>query len=376
MTPEPITVGILMPLGIQVGGAEALLGHLLRHDQQRYRYVCAFLQEGPLVDEVRALGYDTQVFPTTHLSDIKNYLSTVQSLRAWLKEKRPSLAISWMSKGHFYLGVAALFLRVKIVWFQHSVPSGTAYVDRLITMIPAAGVLCCSETSKKCQDALFPQRQTYVCYPGVLMPAAGIMQHEAREKLGLSNTTLIVGLVARLERWKGGHVFVEAAQWVFEQHPEATLFILGGPHSLDLAYAEEIRSMVAERGYGSRFILAGQRPMEEALLWQMAADVIVHPVTGVEPFGMAVVEAMAQSKVVVTSKVGGPSEVIHNGVDGILIDSGNPRLLASTLIDLLDHPELRLELEKQAYIRGRSFSIPAFVSRFQTIVNTVLKIEH
>ena len=77
-------IGIVMPLGSQQGGAEALLQHFLRHGNHRYEYVCAFLEDGPLVAEARALGYDTTVFPTTHLSHLSNYLKTLPSTkRGW-----------------------------------------------------------------------------------------------------------------------------------------------------------------------------------------------------------------------------------------------------------------------------------------------------
>ena len=75
-------IGIVMPLASQQGGAEALLQHFLRHGEHSYKYVCAFLEDGPLATEVRALGYDTTVFPTTHLSHVSNYLKTLRSLRS------------------------------------------------------------------------------------------------------------------------------------------------------------------------------------------------------------------------------------------------------------------------------------------------------
>lgn len=368
-----ITVGILMPLGSQVGGAEALLGHLLRHKSPRYLYVCAFLEDGPVVEETRALGYQTTVFHATRLTDASNYLRTIWALRSWLHENRVTLAVSWMSKGHLYLGVAAASLGIKAVWFQHSVPSGSAIMDRLITLIPAEAVLCCSQASQNCQDRLFPERKTYVCYPGVLMPEGNSLnQKEAREYLALPEKQPVVGMVSRLERYKGVHIFIEAAQEILESRFKPTLFVVGGPHSRDLSFAKELRDRATQLNQDGRLIMAGQKSMQEALLWQSAADIIVHPVTGVEPFGMAIVEAMAQGKTVVSSTVGGPSEIIQNGLNGVLIRSGDPKLLASTIISLLERPEERKALEKEAYVRGRSFSIGTFVKRFETLVETVL----
>ena len=362
-----------MPLGSQVGGSEALLGHLLRHPDHRYRYVCAFLQEGPFTDEVRDLGYDTTVFHAQRLSDFSNYFKTTWALRSWMKEKQLHAVVSWMPKAQLYAGVAALFLSTRVFWFQHTIVMGDATLMRIATLIPTQAIFCCSDTVKKSQDLLFPGRQSFVCYPGVLMPAAhSVTQSEARSQLGLPLNAPVIGMVARLERWKGAHIFVRAASSILRDHPDATLFVVGGAHRLDPAYAVEIESMVRDLNCEGRFILAGQRPMTEAILWQTAADLIVHPVTGVEPFGMAIVEAMAQGKVVVTNNRGGPSEIIDNGTNGVLIENDNPALLAATVLHLIKNPEQRQAMEKEAYLRGRSFSIDAFVSRFEAIIGTVL----
>jgi glycosyltransferase involved in cell wall biosynthesis len=368
----PQAIGIVMPLGSQKGGAEALLQHFLRHGRHRFKYVCAFLEEGPLVDEVHALGYDTTVFPITHLSHLTNYLKTLRSLRLWIKQKRLQMVISWMPKAHMYVSPAALFTPARAVWFQHGVPYGHP-IDRLIALFPANGVICCSKTSKRGQDQMFPRRQTHVCYPGVaLSPVEAKSKDEARDRLRLPKTTPVVGMVARLEHWKGAHIFVEAAAAILKHFPEATLFIVGGKHPFDLAYSEKVYAMVEQLNCGQRLILAGQRPITEVPLWQAAADVIVHPVVGVEPFGMSVVEAMGQGKVVVASDAGGPSEVIEDGVNGVLIRGGEPDLLASTVIQLLENPAGCVAIGKQALLRAHRFSVEMFAARFDEVIGKLL----
>ena len=372
MAVSRVAIGIVMPLASQQGGAEALLQHLLRHNRPDYQYVCAFLEDGPLVEEMRRLGYDTTVFPITHISHVGNYFKTVRSLRSWIKAKKLRLVVSWMPKAHIYVSVAARFLPAKVAWFQHGVPYGHP-IDRLITLLPAEAVLCCSGTSKRGQDQMFPKRQSHVCYPGVAFSSSRVVaQEEARESLSLPKRGPVVGMVARLEQWKGAHIFIEATAAILERYPDATMFLVGGEHPLDRAYAEKVRSMVRALDCGSRFILAGQRPMTEVRLWQAAADVIVHPAVGVEPFGMAIIEAMALGKVVVASDVGGPSEVIQNETSGLLIRSGDPNLLASTVIRLLENPERRVAIEKEASLRARDFSVDVFASRFHDLMAELL----
>ena len=361
-------VGIVMPLGKQQGGAEALLQHFLRHGSEKHTYFCAFLEDGPLVDLVRALGYDTTVIPTTHLSHLGNYLKTVSALRSWIRRKKLRSVLSWMTKAHLYVSLAAFGQPVRVLWYQHGVPHGNT-LDRLATLLPTDAVLCCSRTSKQAQDQTFPKRRTYVCYPGVIFPPDGTPpQSVAREALGLSSTGAVVGMVARLERWKGAHVFLDAANLIFEQHPDATLFLIGGAHPLDPAYAAEIESRAKQLDRPENFILAGQRPMAEALMWQAAADLIVHPAIGVEPFGMAIAEAMGQGRVVIASNIGGPSEIIEGDQSGILIDRNDPTLLATAVNRLLKDTTSREALAARAYVRGRTFSVPVFVARVDELM--------
>ena len=362
-------VGIVMPLASQRGGAEALLQHLLRCGHGKVPYFCAFLEDGPLVEHARQLGYDTVVFPTTHLRELGNYVATVRALRKWIKQKQLSVVVSWMHKAHLYLGIAALGLPVRVLWYQHGVPHGHI-LDRLTTFIPAAGVLCCSETSNKAQKAMWPKRRTHVCYPGVPMPVGEpISQHDARVRLGLPLETPVIGMVSRLEHWKGVHIFLQAAERILARHPDATLFVVGGVHSLAPKYAEEIEALAKALALPEQILIVGQRPSFEVPLWQASADLIIHPTVGTEPFGMAVVEAMSHGKTVVASNLGGPSEIIVNGESGLLIEPRDPELLAEAIEELLQDGSRLHVLAAQARTRAATFSDQAFSQRFNAIVS-------
>ena len=70
-------------------------------------------------------------------------------------------------------------------------------------------------------------------------------------------------------------------------------------------------------------------------------DVVVHSSIQPEPFGMVNLEAMFMKKPVVATNMGGPTEIFNDGEDGILIEPGNPVLLAQKISVLLDNPEVR-----------------------------------
>jgi glycosyltransferase involved in cell wall biosynthesis len=354
-------VGLVMPLASQQGGAEALLRHLLRERSGRFRLSCAFLQNGPLVDEARSLGYEVHIFPTTRLTSVPNYLRTVLRIRRWVRQMELDAVLSWMTKAQLYVAPASFGLPLRVAWFQHGLPADNA-LDQLATRLPADGILCCSHSSRSYQDLMVPKRRTFVVYPGISLPPSDAPSPaQARQRLHLPASTPLIGMVARLENWKGAHVLVDAAELVFVRYPQAIFFIVGGSHPLDPGYAASLKRKIETLSRPSQFRLVGQRTMEETSTWQLAADVIAHPVTGIEAFGMAVPEAMARGKAVVASNEGGPAEVIQDNVNGVLVPKNNPQELARALIALLDDPLRRSRLEAQALLRASAFSIPNFV---------------
>ena len=370
--PSLPTVGIVMPLASQRGGAETLFQSLLRSRPQDIHFVCCFLEQGPLVEEARSLGFQVDVFPSTHLKDLANFAKTTVFLRNWMRRHNLSLVFSWMLKAHLYVVPAARGLPIKTMWFQHGL-SKKHWMDFVGAWSPADAILCCSSYAKSKQDEHFPHRPSFVCHPGVaVQDGLGETMSIARRKLSLPPNAPIVGMVARLERWKGAHIFVEAARKVLAVHPEAYFFLVGGAHPQDPAYAEEIKKMTAMAGLQQRMWLVGQRRAEEIPSWHASADLIVHPAVEAEPFGMAIAEAMASGRVVVASNLGGPAEIIENQVSGALVPPGDASALAAEIMYFLEDRQLRNDMAQQAVERARLFSIDVFVTRFQFLVSSTL----
>lgn len=159
-----------------------------------------------------------------------------------------------------------------------------------------------------------------------------------RQYLGLPSDALVVGCIARLMRWKGQDTLLEAFAGVRQSIPQARLVLAG--RSADTApdgqgdyrdYLERrIRALGLEHYVSMPGFLAQARMPE----FYAALDVVAHPAVD-EPFGLAVVEAMASERPVVAGSGGGIPEIIRDGVDGLLIQAGQPDPLADALILLL-----------------------------------------
>jgi glycosyltransferase involved in cell wall biosynthesis len=87
-----------------------------------------------------------------------------------------------------------------------------------------------------------------------------------------------------------------------------------------------------------------------------AMDVVVTP-SFFEIFGMSTLEAMACGKPVVSTRVGGVSDLIQDGHNGFLVSSGDYEALADRVNYLLQNPETARRLGENARIRALDYGI-------------------
>jgi glycosyltransferase involved in cell wall biosynthesis len=167
------------------------------------------------------------------------------------------------------------------------------------------------------------------------------------DEYGFDLGTPLVGSVARLEPEKGHPTLLEAWPRVLERVPAARLLIVGEGsrhEALELQAASlgllgsDTEDRVGTRGArrGARVVFTGRRDDVPAVT--AALDVAVLP-SYREAQGLVILEAMALSRPVVASNVGGIPEMIEDGVTGLLVPPGDAGALATAIARLLqDHP--------------------------------------
>ena len=323
-----------------------------------------FFRSGPLVDEVQRDGVSTYVVETGRLRQPLRFAKAVRRIAELLRDTECQLVLSWSAKPHIYGSLAALLVRIPSAWYQLGSPRGIhlSFIDRFATLLPAQLVLTLSEMGKSAQESLWPKRRTKLVYPGVDLDhfesAALPKRDDARIQLGLAHHGPIIGIVGRLQRWKGMHVLVRAMPLVLERYPNALCLIVGGRHELEPDYEAHLECLIKELGIQQSVQLLGFQT--NIPLWMQAMDVVVHA-SDHEPFGLVVIEAMALGKPVVAANSGGPREIINEGVDGLLSPFGDSKSLAGALISLLADKDFADRIGRQAEIRAQQFSIQAYV---------------
>ncbi len=176
------------------------------------------------------------------------------------------------------------------------------------------------------------------------------LRGELRAELGIAAHVPLVGIVARLVPIKAHEDFVRAAGVVREALPETQFLIVG-----DGERRAELEQLVDHLGL---------RPSVRFLGWRqdlprVYADLdVVALASRNEGSPVALIEALASARPVVSTAVGGVPEVVVPGETGLTVPPGDPRALAGAIVQLLQDESRAAELGA----RGRQHVYPRYAS--------------
>ncbi len=355
---RPLQIVITVPWGERLGGAENFLWTFLRHaDQRQVKPTVVFFADGPFEREVAGLGIETIVLRAGRLRNLASLVRTVLQTSEVLRSANPDLIVNWSAKTQLYGAIAARLagLGDRVVWWQHGLPNGH-WMDRLATLLPSRAIGCCSTATRLAQSAQWPHRRTYVVYPGIDPPAT-LPEGERlglRDRLGIAADRVVIGIVGRLQPWKGQDRFLMAVASLSRRgFPVHGLIVGGNAHDLSPGYEAQLHELARSLDLDGTVTFTGQVP--EAGPYIQLMDIAVYASVS-EPFGLVVLEAMALSVPVVAYALGGPAEIIESDQSGLLVPASDDRAFVAALESLVIDHGRRQEL-------GRS-GLERFQSRF------------
>jgi glycosyltransferase involved in cell wall biosynthesis len=335
-----VRIVVTLPWGERLGGAEAMLQMALDGARQRgHEFEPVFLEDGPWPAELASAGFRVEVLDAGRLRDAHRWPGTVARLAGIFHRRRPDLILNWAAKTQLYGAPAAKLVGMadRVVWWQQLIPSGH-WIDRWATLLPASAVGCYSEAAAREQERMWPARATFVVAAGTPTPSDGV----ARAPLELQRGVPVVGLVGRLQPWKGQDRLLRAHALLRERgHRLHTLIVGGDAYGFSSDYAGSLPSLIAQLGLEDAVTMTGQVPDAGPYIEQM--DILVNA-SDPEPFGIVLLEGMARGVAVVAVDSGGPAEFIEHGVTGMLARSGEPSALADALEGLLLSEARRAEI--------------------------------
>jgi glycosyltransferase involved in cell wall biosynthesis len=148
-----------------------------------------------------------------------------------------------------------------------------------------------------------------------------------RDEIGLKRDDFVIGTVGNLN-WEKGHAYlIDAAKHILKVCESAKFLIIG-----DGGLREALEQKVLGLGLKRQFVFTGIRGDIPELLGVM--DIFVLPSVR-EGLPMALLEAMAAGKAIVSTKVGAIPRVLEDRVNGMLVEPMNSEALGSSVIELM-----------------------------------------
>lgn len=195
---------------------------------------------------------------------------------------------------------------------------------------------------------LFPDAFT------VIPNALDTQRFAPAERVTDKNGNVVILHVGRLERVKGIETLAQAFSLLHRQAPHARLVFVGEdrPDGAGGTWRARLENHFQSQGLGGAMQFTGGVEQPELLRWYGRADIAAVPSMLYESFSYTCAQAMAAGLPIVASRIGGIPETL--GDTGRIVKPGDAQGLADALLELIHHPQLRLELGQKAQCRAQT----------------------
>jgi glycosyltransferase involved in cell wall biosynthesis len=174
-----------------------------------------------------------------------------------------------------------------------------------------------------------------------------------------------VGTAGHLGPIKGLEDFVRAAALVAVDRADIDFVVAGEDKSATREHRRALESLIGELGLRERIQLIGW--VEEIPRFLSTLDAFISPARA-EPFGLAIVEAMAAGIPVIATMSEGAREIIEPNVTGILVPIGDVATIANTILEIVRDEALRERLAQRArHAAAERFSLQRMVESTESV---------
>jgi glycosyltransferase involved in cell wall biosynthesis len=229
------------------------------------------------------------------------------------------------------------------------------------------GVICVSKQVRESfLNARVPASLTTVVRNGVAVHRTPRDRERIRASLHLGADNPMILTVARFTEQKDYRTLLESLPSIIAGEPSARFLWVGtGP------LEHPMRREISERGLDRHVLFLGHRHDVPDLM--AAADLFTLP-SRFEGLPLAVLEAMSAGRAIVATRVSGTVEAVQNRVTGLLVEPGNPALLAGAILEVLANPEWRAELGARGRARAqRAFGLPRMAREVLAVYHGLLR---
>ena len=369
--------------GAEMYGADKVMFDLIRNlDKKKFKPYVVLPTDGILVDALRGEGVDVTVIPYPIMrrkyfnpKGIMQYgcglLKYGRRLSKFAREKHIDVIHTNTSAVLEGCGISKK-CHIPQLWEIHEIIVSPKMMYKVTSKLIAKYATLTVTVSKAVQNHLyqsgyFKPNSIKVIYNGVDAKRFKPDNDSSylRKEWNIPEDAPVVGMIGRVNRWKGQGDFLKASNILLEKHKNLYVAFVGSAFEGEEWREKDLKDEIAKSPYRDRIIDSGYRKDAEGV--HSLFDVFVLPSTNPDPLPTVVLEAMASGKPVVGYKHGGICEMVKDGYNGLLADVNDPADLAVKLDVILSDDELRKTMGERSRQRLlENFSIESYVKKFST----------
>jgi glycosyltransferase involved in cell wall biosynthesis len=365
---KAITILYLEHHSAIIGGGQISLLQLLKNlDREKFKPLLVCPERGQLSAEAQKYHIQTYFIPLHSLRTFKvpTFFLSIKKLLEIIKEEKVNLVHTNSSRSMMYAALLRLFHRTKVIWHVR-ITDKDRIVDRILEWF-AKKIITNSNAAAKRFSWAKNQSKVVAIYNGLDLKTFDEKKDVAKIKkeLTINNEDIVIGTVAKLQPKKGIHILLDAAVPVLKKFPSTKFLIVGDDADPVGAYLKGLKSLAQQLNITEHIIFSGYRDDIPQII--EVIDIFTFPSFS-ESFGRSLLEAMAASKPIIASNVGGIPEIVVDGETGLLVPPSNSTELTAAISYLLEDDNLRKKMGRKGRKRVEElFTIEKNVKAIETL---------
>ncbi|GAB2617672.1 glycosyltransferase family 4 protein [Belliella aquatica] len=367
------------------GASKMFLLSITSLKNKGFQPIVVLSEEGPLVHAIQKLDTEVHIQKLGilrrkyfHLSGLINRIKTISAAKRYLstlvKERKIDLIYSntsavlvggWVAKQNHIPHITHLHEIIQSPnWLR-------MFLGKIINKNSNKVIVVSQAVKDNWIDQIVSEKITLL-YNGIDFQYYQQVRDDILDELPeVIPGTIVIGMIARVNHWKGQNYFIEIAQLLSRNFDHLHFVIVGDAFPGTEHFIDELNETISKSGIKEKISYLGYRKDIPEILNTL--DIFVLPSILPDPLPTTVLEAMASGKPVIATDHGGAREMVINGETGYLIPHDNANRAANIMQDLIEKKEKRIKMGIAGQKRIKEyFSIEAYLKSFSEEVTSLV----
>lgn len=374
--------------GAELYGADIVLLELLKNiDKKKFEPLVILPCKGPLVEKLEENNIKVKVIeypilrrkyftPFGILNYIKDYFKYSKEIKEIVEKNNIDIIHTNTAAVLEGAYVKRKVKNIKHIWHIHEIIVKPLIIHKFLSFIISyfsdEVVVVSNAVKKHLIDTGYFKKEIKVIYNGVdnkIFNPNNDTEY-IRKEFNIPKDSIIVGMIGRINAWKGQKDFLLAMDKVLKNNTNVYAMLVGGVFEGEEWRKIELEEQINSMENKDRIIFSDYRKDTPNI--HCLYDIFVLPSTNPDPLPTVVLEAMASGKPVIGYRHGGICEMVSDKINGLLVEKNNYNYLATSIEELINNKEMIEKMNFESLERQKKlFSTRSYINNFENVYSNL-----